>query len=213
VIDSELILKFVEKNITGLDPVLDKIERDTHLNTLQSHMLSGRIQVAILSFIVKILDPKFVLELGTFTGYSAIGLAQALNNNSELYTIECEPEVAEKAQLNIDASNVRHKITLLVGEAKTILPDLVQKIAFDFVFIDADKVSNKLYYDLLIPTMKNGSVIAIDNILWKGKVVNVSTNDTKTKAIKDFIDYVMKDDRVEAFILPIRDGILFARIK
>jgi caffeoyl-CoA O-methyltransferase len=213
VIDSELILKFVEKNITGLDPVLDKIERDTHLNTLQSHMLSGRIQVAILSFIVKILDPKFVLELGTFTGYSAIGLAQALNDNSELYTIECEPEVAEKAQMNINASNVKNKINLLVGEAKSILPNLVQKITFDFVFIDADKVSNKLYYDLLIPTMKNGSVIAIDNILWKGKVVDVSINDTKTKAIKDFIDHVMKDDRVEAFILPIRDGILFARIK
>jgi predicted O-methyltransferase YrrM len=206
------LYKFIEDRVCGLDPYLNKVERDTHLSVLQSHMISGPLQAAFLKMIVTLCGAKNILEIGTFTGYASLAMAEGSPAGAEITTIECEPEIAEIARKNFSISPYKDKISLIEGDAKDILPEILKK-KFDLVFIDADKISNKIYYDSLMNTQDSGIVILVDNVLWKGKVLDDHVNDNKTKSIKDFIDYVSKDVRCESFILPIRDGIYFIRKK
>jgi caffeoyl-CoA O-methyltransferase len=204
---------YIENAVKGLDPYLDVVERRTHLEFTQSHMISGRLQAAFLKMIVQISGSKNILELGTFSGYACLAMAEGLPEKGKITTLEVIAEIGEKAQINIDGSKYANKVNLVVGEAKEILPNLLKTERYDLIFIDADKKSNKYYYDLILDTHPAGTLILIDNVLWKGKVMDEEVKDAKTNAIKEFIVYVMDDIRVESFILPIRDGIYMVRIK
>jgi len=186
------------------EALLHTIERNTHLRTLAPRMISGRMQGAVLQFLSKMKSPDTILEIGTFTGYASICMAGGLKSGGKLYTIEYNPEHACLAKEHFDSSNYRDIIELLVGDAKTIIPGLNQN--FDIVLIDADKVHNETYYELVLPKCNSGALILIDNILWSGKVLNPS-QDKKTQIIHDFNQKVKADPRVNNLLLPIRDGL------
>jgi caffeoyl-CoA O-methyltransferase len=205
--------EYIDNTVRGLDPYLDAIERKTHLEYTQSHMISGRLQAAFLKMIVQLTAARNILELGTFSGYACLAMAEGLPGNGKITTLEVIAEIGEKAQINIDGSKYASKVNLVIGEAKEILPTLLKTERYDLIFIDADKKSNKYYYDLILDTHPRGTLILIDNVLWKGRVMDEEVKDAKTNAIKEFIVYVMDDIRVESFILPIRDGIYMVRIK
>jgi predicted O-methyltransferase YrrM len=188
--------------------ILDDIERATHLRTLAPRMLSGQLQGTFLSLISKIKAPQNILEIGTFTGYSAICLAEGLTPTGRLYTIEFDDENAEIASEFINHSQYAKKITLLTGDAKSIIPNL--NIEFDLVFIDADKEAYIQYYDLIIDKCRSEALILADNVLWSGKVIDEQM-DKKTKLIDAFNKKIKDDARVENVILPIRDGINLIR--
>jgi caffeoyl-CoA O-methyltransferase len=204
---------FIDEKITGLDPYLDHVERQTHLHMLQSHMLSGKLQAGFLKMIVTLMKPNRILELGTYTGYATLAMAEGLPLEGRITTIECESEVAERAMNHFAKSTHSNKIDLILGEAKDTVEELFKDTIYDLIFIDADKKSNQYYYDLILASHPAGTLILIDNVLWKGKVLDANINDSKTKAIKEFIQYVSNDDRVESLILPIRDGLYMVRIK
>ncbi len=195
---------YCEYHSSVLDPVLSKIERETHLRTLKPRMLSGHLQGTLLAIISKIKAPQNILEIGTFTGYSAICLAQGLAPGGKIITIEYDEENVELAAEFIENSDYSDRIILLHGDAKTIIPDM--DIEFDLVFIDADKEAYIHYFDLIIDKCRSGAVILADNVLWSGKVLNEHM-DKKTKLLDAFNKKVLEDPRVENVILPIRDGI------
>lgn len=185
-------------------PLLKKINRQTHLQTLLPNMLSGHLQGLFLSMISKMLAPKRILEIGTFTGYSAICLAEGLSEEGILHTIEVNEEMEPLISDIFEKSDNKHKIKLHIGDAKTIIPDLNEM--FDLVFIDAAKLEYSQYYNLVFPFVKLGGWIVADNVLWSGKVVN-DKHDKDTMAIHGFNEMVKNDGRVENFILPLRDGL------
>lgn len=185
-------------------PLLKEINRQTHLQTLLPNMLSGHLQGLFLSMISKMLAPKRILEIGTFTGYSAICLAEGLSENGILHTIEVNEEMEPLISDKFEKSENKHKIKLHIGDAKTIIPSL--KESFDLVFIDAAKLEYSQYYDLVFPFVKLGGWIVADNVLWSGKVVG-DKHDKDTMAIHGFNEMVKNDGRVENFILPLRDGL------
>jgi caffeoyl-CoA O-methyltransferase len=204
---------YLEQNMTSVSSWLQFIERDTHLTTLQAHMLSGAHQGRLLMTLAQMACVKNVLEIGTFTGFTAVCFAEAVGQRGRVVTIECEEEMASKAQENINRTPYKDQIEVLQGEAKNVLPQLIQSFIPDLVFIDADKESNRHYYDLLLPVLKANGIIIVDNVLWKDKVLDDSITDKKTKAIRDFNAYVAQDDRVEGCIIPLRDGMLLIRKK
>lgn len=185
-------------------PLLKEINRQTHLQTLLPNMLSGHLQGMFLSMISKMLTPKRILEIGTFTGYSAICLAEGLSEDGILHTIEVNEEMEPLISVVFEKSENKHKIKLHIGDAKTIITNL--KESFDLVFIDAAKLEYAQYYDLVFPFVKLGGWIVADNVLWSGKVVQ-ETHDKDTTAIHGFNEMVKKDSQVENFILPLRDGL------
>lgn len=185
-------------------PLLKEINRQTHLQTLLPNMLSGHLQGMFLSMISKMIAPKCILEIGTFTGYSAICLAEGLSENGILHTIEVNEEMEPMISDIFEKSENKYKIKLHIGDAKTIIPDLNEM--FDLVFIDAAKLEYAQYYDLVFPFVKLGGWIVADNVLWSGKVVN-EKHDKDTTAIHGFNEMIKNDSRVENFILPLRDGL------
>lgn len=199
---------YCEQNSTSHDEILQKIERTTHLQTLSPRMLSGHLQGLILTMISKMISPRIVLEIGTFTGYSAICLAKGLQEGGKLITIEYDAESAHLAKTMIDDTIYKDQIDLKVGDAKVIIPTLDD--VFDLVFIDADKDAYGLYYDLVIEKCRSGSIILADNVLWSGKVLNHNP-DKKTASLIAFNKKIAQDHRVENVILPIRDGINLIR--
>jgi caffeoyl-CoA O-methyltransferase len=202
------LIRYCEQNSTQQDESLQKIERTTHLQTLSPRMLSGHLQGLILTMISQMIRPKTILEIGTFTGYSAICLAKGLEKNGNLITIEYDVENAHLAKKMIDATPFRDQIELVTGDAKVIIPDL--DYVFDLVFIDADKDAYSLYYDLVIDKCRSGSIILADNVLWSGKVLDPNP-DKKTASLIAFNKKIAQDHRVENVILPIRDGINLIR--
>jgi predicted O-methyltransferase YrrM len=171
-------------------------------------MLSGHLQGSLLSIISKMVSPHHILEIGTFTGYSAIALAQGLSAQGKLTTIEYNPEHAAIAERFFQQSAYVAQIDLLVGDAKSILADMNE--SFDLVFIDADKEAYAQYFDLIIGKCTTGAIIIVDNVLWSGKVLHAH-KDKKTQIIHEFNQKIAADPRVENVILPIRDGITLIR--
>jgi len=190
---------------------LQQINRDTHLKVLKANMLSGHYQGRLLSFLSKMVQPKRILEIGTFTGYATICLAEGLTDDGFIDTIEVNREMEEMLNSHFKLTNVNKKIRLHFGDATQVIPGL-QGDMFDIVFIDADKKNNNIYFQLIIDKVRAGGLIIIDNVLWKGKVYG-DANDADTQIIRKLNDQVSVDSRVEKLILPVRDGILLIRKK
>ncbi|MBK8516698.1 MAG: O-methyltransferase [Saprospiraceae bacterium] len=202
------IYQYSEKQSKHADPLLMEIERATHLNTLAPRMLSGHLQGSFLTMLSKLKQPDIILEIGTFTGYSAICLAKGLKPGGKLYTIEYDPQHAELAGSFIGKSAFASDIEILIGDAREVIPEM--DVRFDLVFIDADKESYSQYYDLVIDHCNSGALILADNVLWSGKVLD-EIKDNKTQCIHDFNNKILNDPRVENLILPLRDGINMIR--
>jgi len=190
---------------------LQKINRDTYLKVLKPHMLSGHYQGRLLSFLSKMMQPKRILEIGTFTGYATICLAEGLTEDGIIHTIEVNREMEEMLNSHFKLTNVEKQIRLHFGAAEDVLNDLAEK-NFDIVFIDADKKNNFNYFQLVFDKVRSGGLIIIDNVLWKGKVYG-EENDADTQGIRKLNDQISVDSRVEKLILPVRDGILLIRKK
>ncbi|SDT64902.1 Predicted O-methyltransferase YrrM [Mucilaginibacter mallensis] len=190
---------------------LQKINRDTYLKVLKPHMLSGHYQGRLLSFLSKMMQPKRILEIGTFTGYATICLAEGLTEDGIIHTIEVNREMEEMLNSHFKSTNVENKIRLHFGAAEAVIADLDEK-NFDIVFIDADKKNNYSYFQLIFDKVRSGGLIIIDNVLWKGKVYG-EENDADTQGIRKLNDMITADTRVEKLILPVRDGILLIRKK
>lgn len=210
----DLLEKYIHEHSSAEDSLLHELDRQTHLRVLNPRMISGHIQGKLLELIVKMFRPKNVLEIGTFTGYSALCMAAGLEDDAVIDTCEVDDELESLAQSFFDRSPYGHKIHLHVGSALDIAPKLGKQ--FDLVFMDGDKREYPAYYDMLMDggLLHNGSVILADNILWYGKVVQpVAHNDHHTQALIEFNRRVREDERVESVILPLRDGINIIRVK
>lgn len=204
--------RYILEHIDEEDPVLNELDRKTHLTVLGARMISGHLQGQVLTMIAKMIQPENILELGTFTGYSAICLARGLKDGGKLLTIEVDDELESIAQKYFEKAGVQDKIEQRIGSALEIIPTLTQK--FDLVFIDADKREYLDYYDLLIDRLESGACILADNTLWNGKVLDEpKADDLQTKGILAFNDALKADRRVEKVILPLRDGMTLIRKK
>lgn len=192
-------------------PLLAQLRRDTHLKTMQPRMLSGHWQGRLLSMISKLVSPKTILEIGTFTGYSALCLAEGLQPNGTLYTFERDQELAAFAQRYFDHSQYKHNIKLLQGPALSMLDVLQLTEPVDLVFIDANKEEYINYYQVCLPHVRSGGVILTDNVLWSGQVVDNSFTDVQTAALRAFNNFVLADPQVEKILLPVRDGLYLLR--
>ncbi len=190
---------------------LQAINRETYLKVLRPHMLSGHYQGRVLSFLSKMMQPKRILEVGTFTGYATICLAEGLTEDGLIHTIEVNPELGEMLNSHFNSTNVGEKIKQHFGEAAVIIPDLPVD-NWDIVFIDADKKNNYTYFELVFNKVRSGGLIIIDNVLWKGKVYG-EEKDADTQLIRKLNDQISADSRVEKLILPVRDGLLVIRKK
>ncbi len=191
--------------------VLKKLDRETHAKVMMPRMLSGHLQGQFLAMISKMCQPKRILEIGTYTGYSAIYLAQGLAEGGRLITIDINEELEQMAKRYWAEAGVSEKIDYRIGNGLDLIPDIDGP--FDLVFIDADKKNYSNYYDLIIDKMAPGGIILADNVLWSGKVIDESAKDKDTVAIKEYNLKVQEDDRVDNMLLPLRDGIMMARMK
>jgi predicted O-methyltransferase YrrM len=204
------ITRYIENHSTPEDPVLKELVRETHVKVLYPQMLSGHLQGKFLEFISHMLQPEYILEIGTFTGYSAICLAKGLKCSGKLITIEKNDELTGFPLKYFKKAGILEKIELIIGDALDIIPTL--KHEFDLVFIDAEKKDYVSYYQLLIEKVKPGGYILADNALWYGRVINKpDTFDKETQGIVSFNKFINEDPRVENMILPIRDGIMLIR--
>lgn len=204
--------KYAVNHTTDELPVLAKLSRATHLRTHQPQMLSGHLQGTFLQMISRMIQPKAILEIGTFTGYSAICLAQGLQQGGKLYTIDINPEMEDFAQPYFEESGLEDKIVMLTGNASEIIEKL--QGPFDLVFIDADKESYITYFDLAFTKVKPGGYILADNTLWYGRVIEPGAEtDRETTGIVKFNTYIQQHAGVENILLPLRDGITIARKK
>lgn len=187
------------------DDLLRKVNHDSQSHP-KSHMLSGHLQGKFLELLSKLLQPRRILEIGTFTGYSALCLAKGLPVDGQLHTIESRPEDAAVAAHNFNLSEAKDKIFLHVGAALDVLPMLQEE--WDLVFLDADKTGYLAYYQLLVPRLKQGAVVLADNVLFHGEVLDEPPKRKNAKAIHAFNEYVMKDQTVEQVMLTLRDGLM-----
>lgn len=202
------IQKYSEDHTSPENELLKKINRDTHAKVMMPRMLSGHMQGRILSMISNMIRPSVILEIGTYTGYSALCLAEGLAPDGKLITLDINEELENSVRTYLNASSFKDQIDYRIGNAGEIIPSLTGN--FDLVFIDADKENYTHYYDLVINRVPLGGYILADNVLWSGKVLDEKT-DKDTKAIKEFNRKIQEDSRVENVLLPVRDGILVMR--
>ena len=210
----DLLEKYIHENSSPENALLRELDRETHLRVLNPRMISGHIQGKLLELLVKMFRPQSILEIGTFTGYSALCMAAGLDYGATIDTCEVDDELQPLAQSFFDRSPHGHKICQHIGSALDIAPQLGKQ--FDMVFIDGDKREYPAYYNMLMDNglVHSGSILLADNILWYGKVVQpVAHNDRHTEALIEFNRMVREDDRVESVILPLRDGINIIRVK
>ncbi len=193
------------------DALLQEVNAYTMQYHPHAHMLSGKVQGQLLSLISNLMQPQRILEVGTFTGYSALCLAQGLQKDGKLYTLELRPEDAGKAQAFFDRSVYKEQLNLLTGDAKTIIPTLNE--TWDLVFIDADKTGYIDYYGLILPNLRPNGLIIADNVLFHGQVLEPEVTGKNAKAIHAFNELVKNDDRVQQVLLTVRDGLSFIRKK
>lgn len=191
---------------------LQKLNRETNQKVLQPRMISGHYQGRILSLLSKIIAPASILEIGTYTGYSALCLAEGLKPGGKLHTIDINEELYDFQKKYFEASSFKSQIQQYLGDALEIIPQIEDK--FDLVFIDADKPNYPKYFELIIQKMNKGGVILSDNVLWSGKVVeDLKEDDESTKALLEYNKILAEDPRLETVILPIRDGLTLSRVK
>ena len=199
------IEKYIEEHTSEASSILNKIERDTYLKSIYPRMLSGNVQGKFISMVSKMIQPKYILEIGTFTGYSAICLTEGLLEDGQLHTIEINEELKLQNQKYFKEAGVQQKISMHFGNAVDIIPQLGTQ--FDLIFIDADKINYCKYYELGMKKLNVGGFILADNVLWSGKVLDKpGKSDKDTLAIQEFNDKVQQDDRVENVMIPLRDG-------
>lgn len=192
--------------------LLQELTRETHLKVVRPRMLTGHFQGRVLSILSKIIHPKNILEIGTFTGYSALCLAEGLQKDGQLHTIDTNEELHEMQRKYFDKSDYGNQIVQHTGDAKAIIPTLDS--VFDLVFIDAEKKEYPEYFELILKKTKSGSVILSDNVLWSGKVVEpVDAKDKATQILVDYNRMLKEDSRVETVLLPIRDGLTLTRVR
>ena len=202
----QLLLNYCEPE----SELLQKIDRETNLKVLMPRMLSGHYQGRVLSMLSKMISPDRILEIGTFTGYATICLAEGLKETGIIYTLDINEELEEMVRRNFAAAPDAAKIRYILGDATQTVHELRE--TFDLVFIDADKKNNGTYYDLIFDRVRPGGLIIVDNVLWSGKVLNANP-DKDTKNITTFNDKIAADTRVEKMILPVRDGLFIIRKK
>jgi caffeoyl-CoA O-methyltransferase len=202
----ELLDRYLEEHSSPEDPVLSELARHTYLKEVHPRMLSGHIMGSFLTLISKLVSPSLVLEIGTYTGYSAICMARGLGPGGKLITIEANDELRETATSFFRKAKMEESIELINGDARVIVKDLTGP--FDLAFIDANKEEYSEYYNLVIDKVKPGGLILTDNVLWGGKVLESKGADASTRAIRNFNTLVTEDNRVENLILPIRDGLM-----
>ncbi|MDB4059017.1 O-methyltransferase [bacterium] len=192
--------------------LLSNLNRETNLKVLQPRMISGTYQGRLLSVISKIINPKKILEIGTFTGYSTLCLAEGLDENGEIHTVDINEELFDLQRKYFKKSSFNNNITQHLGNALDIIPKLDRD--FDLIFLDADKINYPKYLDILIVRLKKGGVLLSDNVLWDGKVLNeISHKDKSTKAIVKYNELLNNRSDMDSVILPIRDGITISRKK
>jgi predicted O-methyltransferase YrrM len=201
--------EYIEAHTTDEIPLLYDLNRETHQKTYYPNMLSGKVQGKFLEMIVAMLKPKRILEIGTFTGYSALSMVQALPEDGTLITVDKNEEIAPFAKRYFDKSQSNGKIRFMEGDAREIIPSLDE--TFDLIFIDADKSQYTDYYELAFPKLRKGGFFLADNVLWGGKAVEDKNPDKETMGIRNFNDHVRDDDRVHQVLLSIRDGLLLVR--
>lgn len=208
------LAEYIEQHSSPESPALKQITRSTHLEVINPRMLSGHIQGRVLSMLSQMIQPKRILELGTFTGYSALCLAEGLAEDGKLITIEHNDEMEDAIRRNLSLSPLGEKIELVIGDAKEELRRLGERREakgtglFDLVFIDADKKEYCDYLDLVLPLMRDGGWILADNTLWDGHIIDPAYDkDKQTLALRAFNDKVMQDKQLEKVILPLRDGL------
>lgn len=203
--------EYISLHTSPENEVLEAITRDTHVHILNPHMLSGHVQGRVLSMLSHMIKPKRILELGTFTGYSALCLAEGLAEGGRLITIEHNDELEETIQRNLSRSPLCERIELRIGDCKLVIGDLKDQV-FDLVFIDADKREYCTYLDAVYPLVPVGGFILADNTLWDGHIIDPAYDkDKQTLGLRAFNDKLKEDDRFEQVILPLRDGLTLIR--
>jgi len=192
--------------------LLQQLNRETYQKIMQPRMLSGHFQGRVLSMISKLVNPKNILEIGTYTGYSALCLSEGMQSDGKLHTIDIDEELYDLQRKYFDKSEFGHQIYQHLGNALEIIPKL--DITFDLVFIDADKENYSNYYNCVIDKLNSGGIILSDNVLWSGKVIEeLQPDDTATKALIEYNTLLKNDKRIETVLLPIRDGLTISRKK
>jgi predicted O-methyltransferase YrrM len=208
---SEEINNYCEKYSAPESALLHELNRQTHLRTELPVMLSGHLQGRVLSMLSHMINPEYILEIGTFTGYSAICLAEGLQEGGKLITIDTNPETTELCMEYVTNMHLTEKIETYVGKAADIIPNL--SMSFDLVFIDADKTNYSTYFDLVIDKVKSGGYILADNVLYHGDVVDMEKAGKNAKAMHAYNEKINQDIRIESVLLPLRDGIMISRKK
>lgn len=204
--------KYILNHIEPEDEILKELDRDTHLNVLGARMISGHLQGKVLAMLSKMIRPETILEIGTFTGYSAICLAKGLQENGQIITIEIDDELENMARKYFIKAGIQNKVDQRIGPALEIIPTLNH--TFDLVFIDAHKPEYPAYYNAVFDKVKSGGYIIADNTLWSGKVLEIPADDDyQTLGIIRFNSMIKNDNRVEKVILPLRDGMTIIRKK
>ncbi|WP_207429292.1 O-methyltransferase [Pedobacter sp. SYSU D00535] len=205
---TEGLQAYLEQHCEPEPELLRYINRETHLKVPMARMLSGHYQGRVLTFLSKLLSPRRILEIGTFTGYATLCLAEGLSDDGIIHTIDINVELEDRVREYFNKSDYHSKINYHLGNALDIIPGLDE--VFDIVFIDADKKNNQTYYDLVFDKIRKGGLIIVDNVLWSGKITQ-GANDKDTSGIRTFNEKVTSDHRVEKLILPVRDGLFIIR--
>ena len=205
----ERIIKYIEEYSSPESDVLNELYRKTHTSVVNPNMVSGHIQGQVLGMLVSMIAPECVLEIGTYTGYSAISMATAMQEGSTLHTIEINDELHDLSSSFMRKAGVDKKIIMHTGDAKQIIPGL--DFIFDIVFIDGDKREYPYYLEIILPKVKPGGFIIADNILWDGKVIDPEENDPMTTGIREFNKAVKNNPGLQQVILPVRDGLMLIR--
>jgi predicted O-methyltransferase YrrM len=202
------INQYAENHTTAESPLLARLNRETWSKVLMPRMLSGHLQGRVLATLSQLLRPKAILEVGTYTGYSALCLAEGLQPGGVLHTIDINEELESMVRRYVTEAGLDNTIHLHVGDARHLIPTL--KVEWDLVFLDADKENYATYFDLVIDRVRPGGVIVADNVLWSGKVIDPAVSDAETDALRAYNAKVQADPRVNNVLLPIRDGLMVA---
>lgn len=213
-LDSSKLEDYILSHSTPESELRATLGRAAHLRLVRPRMLSGHLQGNFLRLLVQLMNARKVLELGTYSGYAAHCMAEAMTDDGEVHTVECDDEMEDFIRKYIEQAPYGNRIHLHIGDAIELLPQLLSQHQFDIVYIDANKRQYVEYYNLIVPHLRSGALIIADNTLWDGKVIEtVKDNDTQTKAILAFNKLVQDDERVENLILPMRDGLSLIRVK
>lgn len=205
------IQQYAEIHSDPESPVLSALADETRKNIPIPQMLSGRLQGRILAMISKLIRPRQILEIGTYTGYSAICLAEGLTDDGKLITIDIDDSLSGLVDRYLKQAGIRDKVETIIGKGMDVLQS--RKFSPDLVFIDADKENYLNYYKLVLPVLSKGGVILADNVLWSGRVTDPGVNDPETSGLRDFAKFVVADTSVEKLLFPVRDGIMLLRKK